>query len=68
MVAEENPLVRGMEVVPIVELVGGGAARVIEAQDARGQERGIVTVTDGKNGERPEHPPRRVHQRFVSTS
>ena len=61
VVAEEDPAVRGVVVGAVVALVRGRAARVVEAEDLRGDEGRVVAVGDREDGEGGEHPPQGAH-------
>src|SRR5262245_23744845 len=47
MVPPQNVLVRRNVIVPVVELVRGRDARIIESQDFRGDERAVIAIGNG---------------------
>ena len=47
VVAEDDPLVGGLEIVAVAQALGGGGALVVEHHDARGDEFGVEAVGGG---------------------
>ena len=65
MVAEEDPLVRGVVVVPSLRAWAGVCAAVVERQDLGGDEGAVITVGQGdkKQGADDDRDPRSFHPR-----
>ena len=55
VVAEQHPAVGGHEVLAVGEAVRRGDARVVEDEDARGDECGVEAVADGERAQRHDH-------------
>ena len=62
--AEEDPAIGGVKVLPVVQLVRGGDPRIVQAQHPRGEERRVIPVGDREDRQGREHPPCGVHGAF----
>ena len=60
MVAEHDPLIGGLEIVPVAQAFGGRRAAVVERHHFGGQERRVETVADKVNANRSRHHPQAV--------
>ena len=63
VVPEEDPAIRRVEVLAVVELVGRGHPRVVQRRDPGRQERAVVAVGDGQDRQDPQHHRHRVDVR-----
>jgi hypothetical protein len=57
MMAEENPLVGGLEIVAVAQALGGRGALVVQGHDACGDELGVEAVADGVAARGREYQP-----------
>jgi hypothetical protein len=61
VVAEQHPARRRVIVVPVILRVRGRASRVVEDEEARGDERRVVAVGDREDAENRDQDVQRVH-------
>ena len=57
MVAEDDPLVGGLEIVAVAQPLGRGGALVVERHHAGGDEFGVKTIPDGIRARGGQHQP-----------
>ncbi len=60
VVAEEDPFVHGLEIVPVAQALGGGGAAVVERHHFRRDEFRVETETHGVGADGRNHDPHAV--------
>jgi hypothetical protein len=62
VVAEDNPLVRRLEVMPVPEALGRSGAPVVQHHHLRSNECGVEPVPDQVSAAGRQHQPHAVHR------
>ena len=57
VVAEDDPLIGGLEIVAVAQALGGRGALVVQRHHARGDELGVEAIADGIGARRRQHQP-----------